>query len=176
LDDGEHDFEDEIDLEEIRQEVVRKIRENIQSEVELNELDVKIALLVKNRISIEEVVFSTRKMKQQLDKIENELASTEKDHNPFVNSSKSLDKEARAKLESYQQLFYLLQTQPQYLSRLMFNLNKKNSGSALKFLEQSVLTLFGYAQQPREEYLLLNLIKVDLIQFVFFGKIMLIYL
>lgn len=43
---------------------------------------------------------------------------------------------------------------------MMFGLNKKSGGSVTKFLEQVVLTLYGYAQNTREEYMLLNLIKV----------------
>ncbi|KAJ3105040.1 hypothetical protein HDU97_008648 [Phlyctochytrium planicorne] len=153
LDDTEQDFEDEIDVEQLRRLVVRKIRENIQTEVQLNELDLKIALLVKNRISLEEVVHSTKKMKLTL----SGESVAEKDHNPF--STKTMDKEARAKYEAYQQLFYLLQTQPTYLAKMMFTLNKKSGGSVIKFLEQVVLTLYGYAQNTREEYLLLSLIK-----------------
>ncbi|KAJ3219368.1 hypothetical protein HDU67_001587 [Dinochytrium kinnereticum] len=153
LDDTEKDFEDEIDVEQLRRLVVKKIRENIQTEVQLNELDLKIALLVKNRISLEEVVHSTKKMKLTL----SGESIAEKDHNPF--SHRSMDKESRAKYEAYQQLFYLLQTQPNYLAKMMFTLNKKSGGSVIKFLEQVVLTLYGYAQNTREEYLLLSLIK-----------------
>ncbi|KAJ3333331.1 hypothetical protein HDU76_009303 [Blyttiomyces sp. JEL0837] len=158
LDESERDFEDELDLEDLRQLVVKKIRENIATEMELNDLDLKIALLVKNRISLEEVVHSTRKMKMiQLSQESLKGDADNKDHNPF--SHKTMDKEARARLEAYQQLFYLLQTQPSYLAKLMFTLNKKSGGSIIKFLEQVVLTLYGYAQNTREEYLLLNLIK-----------------
>ncbi|KAJ3112166.1 hypothetical protein HDU96_004867 [Phlyctochytrium bullatum] len=153
LDDTEKDFEDEIDVEQLRRLVVKKIRDNLQTELQLNELDLKIALLVKNRISLEEVVHSTKKMKLTL----SGESMAEKDHNPF--SSKTMDKEARAKYEAYQQLFYLLQTQPVYLAKMMFTLNKKSGGSVIKFLEQVVLTLYGYAQNTREEYLLLSLIK-----------------
>src|SRR5256885_7302177 len=44
---------------------------------------------------------------------------------PF--SLKSLDKESRRRLELYQQLFYLLQTQPIYLARLFFRSEEHTS-------------------------------------------------
>jgi hypothetical protein len=160
LSDSEQDFEDELDIESLRQQVIRLIRDNIATEIELSELDLKIALLVKNRISLEEVVLSTRKMKDKLESPTSpqSLSATGPESNPF--SSRSTDKESRAKVAKYQQLFYLLQTQPNYLAKLMFTLNKKSGSAVVKFLEQVVLTLYGYAQNSREEYLLLNLIKV----------------
>ncbi|KAH9264778.1 hypothetical protein BASA83_011746 [Batrachochytrium salamandrivorans] len=71
---------------------------------------------------------------------------------------KGNDKETKDRRRRYEQLFYLLQTQPAYLSKLMFTMNKKHALCVTKFLEQVVLTLYGYAQNTREEYLFLNLI------------------
>jgi hypothetical protein len=138
--------------------VVKQIRENISSDAEVSDLDVKISLLVKNRVSLEEVVLSTKKMKKQL------MAETQQAEsaNPF--SLKGHDRETRQKLEYYGQLFYLIQTQPSYLAKLMFSMNKKSGGVVTKLLEDIVLALYGYAQNAREEYQLLNLIKVQLIE------------
>ncbi|KAJ3092687.1 hypothetical protein HK102_004149 [Quaeritorhiza haematococci] len=153
FDDSYNDFEEELDLEKLRQLIIKRIRENLQTEAEVNELDVKISLLVKNRVSLEEVVHLTsKKMRQALS--ENNLADN---HNPF--NLKGHDKETRAKLENYQQLFYLLQTQPQYLAKMMFSMSKISGGQVTKLVENVVLALYGYAQNTREEYLLLNLIK-----------------
>ncbi|KAJ3131038.1 hypothetical protein HK100_006938 [Physocladia obscura] len=177
LDDSDRDFEDDLDIENLRQRVVEAIRENAATESELNELDLKIALLIKNRIDIEEVYHQTlsvgasattttayyKKLKNSITVTGNseprfsDLSATEKCASPFT--QRVLDKEARKKLEAYQQLFYLLQTNPNYLAKLMYTLNKQTAGSILKVLEQVTLTLFGYAQNIREEYLLLNLIK-----------------
>jgi Ras GTPase-activating-like protein IQGAP2/3 len=46
LDNSEADFEDEIELEQLWKHVVESILENQQLETELNELDVKIALVI----------------------------------------------------------------------------------------------------------------------------------
>ncbi|KAI9202931.1 uncharacterized protein BJ171DRAFT_460734 [Polychytrium aggregatum] len=153
LEDTENEFEEEMDIEGLRQLVIKKIRETLQMEQEVNELDIKIALLVKNRISLEEVAHLTsKKMKA---KSLNDLAM---EATPTF-SFKKMDKETRKRLENYGHLFHLLQTQPHYLSSTMFLMNKKSGGSVTKFLEQVTLSLYGYAQNPREEYLLLNLIK-----------------
>ncbi|KAJ3292002.1 hypothetical protein HK104_005630 [Borealophlyctis nickersoniae] len=155
LDDSDEDFEEELEIERLRQLVVKKIRENISTEQEVNDLDVKISLLVKNRISLEEVIHATTKKKRAL--LSEALLQGDKDSSNWNLNGR--DKENRARRERYAELFYLLQTQPQYLAKLMFSLNKKSGGTVTKFLEQIVLSLYGYAQNMREEYLLLNLIK-----------------
>ncbi|KAJ3024758.1 UNVERIFIED_CONTAM: hypothetical protein HDU68_007812 [Siphonaria sp. JEL0065] len=178
LEDSDRDFEDDLDIEDLRQQVVKAIRENVATETDLNDLDLKIALLVKNRIGIEDVYHQTliegsgststtayyKKLKSASGSSNNAdqqrasvVAESEKCAAPFT--QKVLDKEARLKLEAYQQLFYLLQTNPTYLAKLMYSLSKRTAGNILKVLEQVTLTLFGYAQNVREEYLLLNLIK-----------------
>lgn len=134
-----------------------KIRENIASEAEVNNLDLKIALLVKNRITLDEVIhFTTKQMKTILSSSKEGIEF--KDGAPF--NLKGADKENREKKLHYEQLFYLLQTQPQYLTNLMYLMNQQSGASVTRFLEQTVLTLFGYAQNSREEYLILNLIDV----------------
>ncbi|EMP31324.1 Ras GTPase-activating-like protein IQGAP2 [Chelonia mydas] len=72
---------------------------------------------------------------------------------------KSLSKEKRQKLEAYQHLFYLLQTHPVYLAKLIFQMPQNKS---TKFMESVVFTLYNYASNPREAYLLLQLFKTAL--------------
>lgn len=67
---------------------------------------------------------------------------------------KSLTKEGRKMLEGYQHLFYALQTNPVYLSKLLFLIPQSRSN---KFLENVILTLFNFGSNMREEYLLLKL-------------------
>ncbi|RKP07724.1 hypothetical protein THASP1DRAFT_30466 [Thamnocephalis sphaerospora] len=149
LDDSEQDFEEEIELERLRQQAVKKIRENSQAESILADLDIKIALLVRNRISLEEVIKASKRQY----KIESDTQLAHRMLN-------SLDKDSRHKLECYQQLFYLLQTRPDYLGRLLFIMNQRGTDEwAKKFIETVVLSLFGFAQNQREEYLLLKLFQ-----------------
>lgn len=139
----------------MRKKVVKFIRECLSIETQVNELDEKIALLIKNRISLEEVFgFSSKQMRSHL--AHEQASKLEKDTG--VITLKGNDKDSQDKRKKYQELFYLLQTQPKYLSALMFNLNKTGGTSVTKFLEGVVLTLFGQVQSPREEYLFLNLI------------------
>lgn len=156
LDDNVDDFDEEQNLDVLRKRVVKMIRETLLIETDVNELDAKIALLIKNRISLEEVFgFSSKQMRSHL---AHELASKlEKDTG--VITLKGSDKDTQEKRKKYQELFYLLQTQPQYLANLMFCLNKSGGASVTKFMEGVVLTLFGQVQSHREEYLFLNLIE-----------------
>lgn len=161
LNDSDFDFEEELELENLRQRVVRLIRENTQSDAQLNELDIKIALLVQNHITLDEVLKTTSSLtkKKQQRRMSMPISATS---NPFT--LKSLDRESRDRLVLYQQLFYLLQTQPAYFSKLFFMMSKTGlfSDRIKKQIEGVVLTLFGYAQNSREEYLLLKLFKVPL--------------
>ena len=68
---------------------------------------------------------------------------------------KSLTKENRKMLEGYQHLFYLLQTNPMYLSKLLILMPQ---GISNKFVHQFILKLFNYGSNSREEYLLLKLL------------------
>ncbi|KAM3578882.1 iqgap-related protein [Umbelopsis sp. WA50703] len=158
LDDSELDFDQELSLEQLRQKVIRNIRDNGQLETHVNELDIQIALLLQNAITLDEVVGLSRKMNKKMQRRASELAQVT-NNNPY--SLRSLDKDSRRRLELFQQMFYLLQTEPKYLARLMYIMNGQESADHLgkKLVETTVLTLFGYAQNSREEYLMLKLFK-----------------
>lgn len=53
LDQSDLDFQEELEVARLREEVVTKIRGNQQLEKDLNLMDIKIGLLVKNRITLE---------------------------------------------------------------------------------------------------------------------------
>ena len=79
---------------------------------------------------------------------------------PFASPS-TLDRTAKRKLELYQQLFYLLQTDGNYLTRLFARMSAEDNWEKnRRLVERVVLTLFGYGQAPREEYLLLKFFQV----------------
>lgn len=156
LDDSEADFQEEIKVERLRKQVVENIRTVQALENDLNDLDVKIALVVQNVKSFEEVVKSRPQHSAIM------AASLLAEHGDPFSSHSTLDQGARKKVELYQQLFYLLQTHGTYLSRFFMRLslddaNEKNR----RFLERVVLNLFGYGQDGREDYLLLKLFQVS---------------
>ncbi|KAI0068683.1 hypothetical protein BV25DRAFT_1792222 [Artomyces pyxidatus] len=161
LDDSETDFQEEIDLERMRKQVVERIRENQALENDVNDLDVKIALVVHNVKTFEELVKARRRYGADTAAAHAARASVLAAHgDPFAGPN-TLDHAAKRKLELYQQLFYLLQTRGEYLARLFLNMSldsvpEKNR----RLLERVVLTLFGYGQDRREDFLLLKLFQL----------------
>lgn len=69
---------------------------------------------------------------------------------------KGLSKACHDRLEAYQHLFYLLQTNPMYLAKLIFEMPQNKM---TKFMEAVIYSLFNYGANQREEYLLLKLFR-----------------
>ncbi len=162
LDDSESDFQDEIKIERLRQDIVKRIRENQVLESHVDDLDVRIALLVQNVKSSEELLKLKRRHGADSVALHAARASILAAHgDPFAGSS-SLDQSAKRKLELYQQLFYLLQTRGEYLVGLLESIsNDEHADKSKKLLERVVLALFSYGQDRREDYLLLKLFQVS---------------
>ncbi|NWW62577.1 IQGA3 protein, partial [Ifrita kowaldi] len=154
LEQSQHDFWEESEVLRLQEEVVKRIRASWQLESDLDLMDIKIGLLVKNRITLQEVVSHCKKLTKKNKEQLSEMMSMDKQK-----GLKSLSKEKRQKLEAYQHLFYLLQTQPVYLASLIFQMPQNKS---TKFMESVIFTLYNYASNPREAYLLLQLFKVAL--------------
>ncbi|XP_054434480.1 ras GTPase-activating-like protein IQGAP2 [Pteronotus mesoamericanus] len=153
LDQSDLDFQEELEVAQLRGEVVTKIRGTQQLEKDLNLMDIKIGLLVKNRITLEDVISHRTKLNK---KKGGEMQILNNTDNQGI---KSLSKERRKTLETYQQLFYLLQTNPLYLAKLIFQMPQNKS---TKFMDTVIFTLYNYASNQREEYLLLKLFKTAL--------------
>uniref|UniRef100_A0A3B4WMY9 IQ motif containing GTPase activating protein 2 n=1 Tax=Seriola lalandi dorsalis TaxID=1841481 RepID=A0A3B4WMY9_SERLL len=148
------DLQEEQEVTRLREEVVTKIRSNQQMEKDLNLMDIKIGLLVKNRITLQDVVSHSKKMKNKKNKAsKDDLTAGDR------LGIKGLSKGKRRKLEAYQHLFYLLQTNPSYLAKLIFQMPQNKS---TKFMDTVIFTLYNYASNQREEYLLLKLFKTAL--------------
>ncbi|KAL8393490.1 hypothetical protein RB595_003302 [Gaeumannomyces hyphopodioides] len=155
LNDSDFDFNEEVEFERMRKTVVQQVRQNEMLEQYIDQLDIKIALLVKNKITLDEVVRHQSNFGGHASSLlaNSSMAST----NQF--DLKALNKNSRKKLESYQQLFFNLQTQPQYLSRLFRRIREQAMPEKeCKRTEHLMMGLFGYAQKRREEYYLLKLI------------------
>ncbi|XP_065595833.1 ras GTPase-activating-like protein IQGAP2 isoform X1 [Cyrtonyx montezumae] len=153
LDQSDLDFQEELEVTRLREEVVTKIRSNQQLEKDLNLMDIKIGLLVKNRITLQDVVLHSKKLNKKSKNQLEEMVMVDKQ------GIKGLSKERRKKLEAYQHLFYLLQTNPTYLAKLIFQMPQNKS---TKFMDTVIFTLYNYASNQREEYLLLKLFKTAL--------------
>ncbi|KAM4690065.1 ras GTPase-activating-like protein IQGAP3 [Rhinophrynus dorsalis] len=154
LEQSERDFWEEREVIKLREEVVKKIRSNQRLENDLNLMDIKIGLLVKNRITLQEVVSHCKKLTKKNKEQLSDLMAIDKQK-----GLKSLSKEKRQKLEAYQHLFYLLQTNPEYMAKLIFQMPQNKS---TKFMESVTFTLYNYASNRREAYLLLKLFRTAL--------------
>ncbi|KAF7301657.1 RAS GTPase-activating protein [Mycena indigotica] len=164
LDDSEGDFQEEVKVERLRKQVVEAIRENQVLENELSDLDVKIALFVRNRQNVEEVL-RTRRLGADSAAARAERATILAAHGDPFSGPHTIDLAARRKLELYQQLFYLLQTRGEYLSRLFVRMSvDAASENNRRFTERVVLTLFGFGQDRREDFLLLKLFQLAIHQ------------
>ncbi|KAG5437930.1 hypothetical protein PCANB_000276 [Pneumocystis canis] len=160
LNDNNFDFEEEIEMESLRKMIVQRVRANEDAEEHIDQLDLKIALLVKNMITLDEVIrhqkrFSSGGLLHSY--------SEESLENPF--NLKALNKSSREKLELYQGFFFLLQTRPEYFARLFTSYcDKEVSEKNIKQLENFIMCIFGYAQKRREEYFLLRLLRRCIIE------------
>lgn len=143
------DITGEAELLRIRQEVVRTIRFNKQLEKDLDLMDLKIGLLVRNRTTIQEVASHCKKLTKKNKEQLSDMMDLEKSK-----GLKALSRNRRERLEAYQHLFYLLQTHPRYLAQLIFLMPQSRSTA---FMEMLVFSLFNYGSDQREAFLLLQL-------------------
>ncbi|EEB09301.1 hypothetical protein SJAG_04498 [Schizosaccharomyces japonicus yFS275] len=149
LDDNDFDFEEDVEIEKYRQAIVKQVRENELVEEHINQLDIKIALLVKNKISLDDVLKHHVSMKH------GQLPTDFVQAN--ASTVNSLTNSSRKYIDLYQCLLYALQTNPEYLTRYLERLlNVQDSESAQKGAIHICLKIFGFGSNRREEILLLK--------------------
>lgn len=164
LDARAEDFDLELLVQSLTADVAKAIRENAKLEKDLDTMDVKIGLLVRNRISVQEVVSHSKTLlkkgttlgRKDTFYLNPNGASGGQDGTLPRIGLKALKKESKEKLDSYQHLFYLLQTRPQFLAKLVFAMPQTKTN---KFMESVILTLFNFGANPREEFLLCKLFQ-----------------
>ncbi|GAA5802110.1 hypothetical protein HPULCUR_007571 [Helicostylum pulchrum] len=169
LSNNDVDFNEDLIIEDLRQKVIESIRENNQLDNQVSTIDIQIALLLKNAVTLDEVVklsnaFLNPNRKKQQQQRFSQLVSSSASNSPY--DLRGVDKTNRDKLELYQQLVFLLQTEPIYLARLMSNTGAQVYGEkkGQRKMDATVLALFGYGTNAREECLLINLCKACIIQ------------
>ncbi|XP_063616676.1 ras GTPase-activating-like protein IQGAP1 [Cydia splendana] len=166
LDFSTEDYDREIELQSLKAEVVQSIRKNQELSKQIDDMDLKIGLLVQNRIALQEVAAHGLKLNNLVKHnsvtklvLQNQGKGTLMTVSTAVKGLKSLTKECKRLLDGYQHLFYELQTNPTYLSKLLFCIpqNKTNF-----FVQNVVLSLYNFGAYPRDEYLLLKLFRFTL--------------
>jgi len=142
-----------VECERLRKVVVTKVKTNDQAEQDINRLDIMIGLMLKNKIEWDEINSHRGQIAQRLQNSSTLTTSSD----PL--DLKALNKSARRRLELYEGLFYILQTQPEYLARYFAGIKDTTlSEPEIKKFENLIMTLFSYAQKRREEYFLLRLL------------------
>ena len=151
LDQSDADIAEELEVNALRGDLTTKMRTLKQHEVDLTNLDIKIGLLIRNQITLKDVIHTKSKVQRRRD--QNQAKNTSRQGiKKFTASSRKI-------LDGYQHLFYLLQTNPNYIARVLYLLavTKKN-----EFLDNVVLALYNYGTNPREMYLFMKMIEVAL--------------
>ncbi|ODO11581.1 hypothetical protein I350_00363 [Cryptococcus amylolentus CBS 6273] len=153
LDDTESDFADQVRIEALRGQVVDLIRENQNLETEVKDLDTKIALIINNQMTFQELARAKRRTEQ---------ATYHAPNNDPFSGGVHLDRTNQRKLELYEQLFFMLQTKPEYISRLLRVLAKGDGSSdkEMRLLEGVTMILFAFGHERREEYLFHKLLQL----------------
>ena len=161
LDDTDADYQRQIRTENLRQEVVKLIRENQSLETEVKELDTKIALILKNKMTFEELARVKHSNILGHGGREDGGFHHSANRDPF-GSGALLDRASQRKLELFEHLFFTLQTKGEYLSRLLHALSRNEEDEKDRRLVESVtLILFGFGHERREEYLFHKLLQVS---------------
>ena len=133
------------------------MKTNDQAEQDITRLDIMIGLMLKNKIEWDEINSHRGQIAQRLNSHPNHHHPPNTHHDPL--DLKALNKAARRRLELYEGLFYILQTQPEYLARYFARIKDTTlSEPEVKKFEGLVMTLFSYAQKRREEYFLVRLL------------------
>ena len=124
-------FEEE-EICQLKKDIINRVRENEDLDIKLDEMDVKIGLLVKNRISLNDASNHLKKIRKQ----KQSSASLGARENSTVNLGR-LTKETQQLVDSYEKLFALLQTEPIYFSKLLFCLPMIKSNSFVQNIGES---------------------------------------
>jgi Ras GTPase-activating-like protein IQGAP1 len=157
LEQSDIDFSEELECQRLKAQVVQEIRSNQQLEQDVLIMDIKIGLLVKNRISLEDVVTHSTQIKKERRKGGASVSVTGGDSSALLSTGLGgLTKANQQRLEAYQHLFYLLQTNPNYFAKLIFEMPQSKTN---RFMENVILTVFNYAQNNREQFLLVKLFE-----------------
>lgn len=142
------DYSEEFQLHTLKGKAVQSIRYNQSLIREIDEMDIKIGLLIRNRITLEELL----KQKKKTKKID--ISERERNNHSFIFSKKY-----NSLIESFENLLYLLQTKPIYFARLIILLP---SNQATTLIESVIFSLYNFGSTPREEYFLLKMLSLTL--------------
>lgn len=131
------------EIQNLKKELQIEVRQNHVLERELAKLDKRIGLLIKNR--------GQMKIDEKKDKKSKKKKGIEEKVVPDFSQSPKM-------IELYQDLFYLLQTETRYMANVIYLVQAQDE-DVTQFLYTVIVTLYGDAFSPREEFLCLKLFQ-----------------
>uniref|UniRef100_A0A915AXX3 Calponin-homology (CH) domain-containing protein n=1 Tax=Parascaris univalens TaxID=6257 RepID=A0A915AXX3_PARUN len=139
------DAEEETEIEDNKSRVTKLINTNRNMDEQLQDLDKRIGLLVKNRINLQELIDHG-----------NKLSKEAKDTDWLTAPSDA--KQDRERWNPFEMIAYHMQTEPHHLTRLIAN-NYTKPEVLVDFFKRGMLPLFNFVADEREEFLLASLIR-----------------
>lgn len=141
IEDNNEDYELEKELEKISRCNNEKIMANEKVETSIHQLDMKVSLLGKNGVNLDEIALKYQKLNMSLNL----------DDAGDVNLAR---KSTRDRVEHYEALAYILQTRQEYTKQLM-----KQKPLKPYRITELIFSLFGGASNQREQYFLLRALE-----------------
>ncbi|KAF2068794.1 hypothetical protein CYY_009886 [Polysphondylium violaceum] len=123
-------------LSDLKRDISLSSKKNFTLERDIKNLDKKIALLIKNRITLEEIMASSGDIVEMQTKTVQIKDKSQRDH--------------------YGQLFYLLQNNTNYIAQLA---KLVKVGEIDNLLQTVMFTLYGNQYEEKEEHLLLSMFQ-----------------
>lgn len=155
LSDNDLDYKEELELSNLKDYIIEKAKNNEDLEMQIENLDIKLGLLDKNKITVEDFIKHKNKFKNYTPQTTN---------GKHIHNFEKLNKVLRERVELYQSLFYFLQTKSIYLVRLLsiIPVNSKQSKTFIN-LKTYISELFPVKNSTinyhsREEYFYLKFI------------------
>ncbi|ODV69465.1 hypothetical protein HYPBUDRAFT_159361 [Hyphopichia burtonii NRRL Y-1933] len=134
LTDNDIDYQEEMELSNLKDCIIEKSKSNEELESQIENLDIKLSLLDKNKITVEDFIQHNNKFK---------LYKPSANHAAHIKNLEKLNKSSRERIELYQSMFYFLQTKPSYFIRLYKTLSVESKGSNFcKSLQNLIISLF----------------------------------
>lgn len=141
-------------LRELKSKISSQSKKNFVLEKDVRYLDSRIALLIQNRMALEEVMPSPTILQERSDtQQQNEVAShledaTDMQEGFFPNDDKT---------QKYGNLMFLLQSEPRHIAHLCRLVSMAEIDSLLQTV---MFTIYGNQYESREEHLLLTMFQV----------------
>lgn len=144
LNDTDKDFQDEILLNKLGEKITHINQENEILEQTNKQLDIKIALLVQNKITLEELIRQRNNGYNGY-----KVVST-----PNIGMTTNVNKLTSSQIEILQKVFYILQTDPQYYISILSSKQELSNSQYCIFK-----TFFSDKASKREEFLFTNFLS-----------------